>query len=153
MSRWQRRIGAIAGVLALTMTLAACGSTTHAAAPAKKKPTAAELVKKDWQDFFSGTTSAAEKVRLLEDGSAFAPVIDAQAKSAIASSASATVSSVSVHGRAATVHYTIDLAGKPVLSNQTGSAVLVGTTWEVGTASFCALLHLEGEKLPACPGG
>lgn len=106
----------------------------------------------NWEAFFSGRTPAAKKVSLVQDGSAFATVINAQAGSGMAKSVAAKVSKVTVaaSGKAATVRYSITMGGKAALSNQTGQAVKQAGTWKVGTASFCALLALEGTKPPAC---
>jgi hypothetical protein len=50
----------------------------------------------------------------------------------------------------AKVTYDILLSGTPVLTNQSGSAVLQDGTWKVSTTSFCGLLTLNGTKpLPA----
>jgi hypothetical protein len=51
------------------------------------------------------------------------------------------------------VRYSLDLGGKPVLTGQTGIAVLQGGKWKVGDQSFCALLALEQVKAPGCPKG
>ena len=104
----------------------------------------------NWEMFFSGKTSATEKLSLLEDSSAFATIVRAQAGSALAKSASATVASVKVSGSTASVRYTIDLGGAPALKNQNGEAVKSGGTWKVSAASFCTLLDLEQVKTKAC---
>jgi hypothetical protein len=84
-------------------------------------------------------------VDLLEDGQEFAPVISAQEGSALASQASASVSKVTVTkpSSQASVDYSILISGKPVLSNQSGTAVYQDGTWKVGVSSFCGLLALE----------
>jgi hypothetical protein len=105
-----------------------------------------------WVRFFAGTTGAAAKIALLQNGPAFAAVIDAQAGSPLAQGVMAKVASVTpTSPTTATVHYSLLIAGQSVLSGQTGQAVLVDGTWKVGVSSFCALLKLEGSKVPACP--
>jgi len=105
-----------------------------------------------WTKFFDGSTPAATKVELLANGKQFAPVIAAQAASPMAKGAAATVSSVDVTSpTTATVHYSITLNGQSALGNQTGQATLISGSWHVGDASFCALLALEGSKVPGCP--
>jgi hypothetical protein len=108
-------------------------------------------IKANWEAFFSGTTPAARKIALLQNGQEFAAVIQAQAASGLAKSASATVTAVHViSATQATVTYDIYLGGKPALSNQTGTAVHQDGTWKVGDVSFCQLLALEnGGKAPA----
>ncbi len=105
-----------------------------------------------WARFFAGTTSASDKQALLENGSAFAAAIAAQANSPIAKSTMAIVSKVTmVSADQAQVTYTISIGGLPALTNQTGTAVLVNGSWKVGAASFCQLLSLEGQTPSACP--
>ena len=115
------------------------------------RPSVPAQMKANWEAFFSGTTSAAKKISLLQNGQKFAAVIEAQAGSGLAKSASAKVTAVSVTSPTeATVTYDILLAGKPALTNQTGQAVYQDGTWKVGDASFCALLALEnGGKAPS----
>ena len=106
----------------------------------------------DWEAFFSGKTPVKRKIALVQDGSAFAQVIESQEKNnPLTSSTSAKVLSVTITGSNAVVRYTIDLGGKPALANQKGEAVLQAGTWKVGSQSFCALLLLEGTKAGACP--
>ncbi len=78
-------------------------------------------------------------------------MIDDQASSSLAKGASAKVKKVRlVSDTEANVTYTVLLDGVAALSNQTGTAVLQGGTWKVGSASFCGLLSLEGVKTTAC---
>jgi hypothetical protein len=101
--------------------------------------------------FFRGTTPAVRKVRLLQNGAAFAAVITAQATSPLAQSTAATVSAVTVQSTdRAVVVYTVTLAGQPALTNQTGVAVRESGSWKVAAVTFCALLTLEGRPPPAC---
>jgi len=111
----------------------------------------ASAVTKVWLDFFAGSTPASTKILLLQNGQQFAAVINAQAGTALAKGTTATVTSVTqASPTTALVQYSILLGGKPALQNQTGEAVLVSGSWLVGEPSFCALLALEGSKLPAC---
>jgi hypothetical protein len=154
---------ATAGCAAAVVLLVAAGcggggtggtTTTTSATTAPATPAAQRAeVKRVWERFFAGTTSAADKVQLLENGSAFAAAIEAQAKSALARQSSARVTRVTLVGpHKATVHYSIDLSGKPALTGQTGTAVKVGAAWKVGQASFCRLLALQGSVPTACAG-
>jgi hypothetical protein len=152
--------------MALASAVTACSSSSSSpstsSAPSSSAPassasasagdsSAAAQIKANWEAFFSGTTSAAKKISLLQNGQKFAAVIEAQARSGLAKSASAKVTAVSVTSPTkATVTYDILLAGKPALTNQTGQAVYQDGTWKVGDASFCALLALEnGGKAPS----
>jgi hypothetical protein len=105
----------------------------------------------NWTTFFSGQTSAARKLALLQNGSTFASIVNSQASSGLAQSAKAKVSAVT--GLTATsgdVHYAIYLGSTPALPNQVGVAVKQDGTWKVSDASFCVLLNLEGVRSPSC---
>ncbi len=145
--RATRTTTAVAGMaLVAAVAFAGCGgSSSSAKVPATKQISA------NWAAFFSARTPTAQRITLLQDGSAFSAVIRAQAGSALAKQASAKVLDVhTTSATAATVTYDILLSGSPVLKSQKGTAVLQHGTWQVGTASFCALLRLEGAAPPAC---
>jgi hypothetical protein len=136
---------------------AACGGSKHAATTTTGAPTPAAQkaeIKRVWERFFAGTTSASEKETLLQNGSRLSGALEAAAKSPFAKQSGARVSSVSLLGPAkAKVVYAILLSGKPVLSNRRGTAVKEDGTWKVGVASFCQLLTLQGGGMPkACSG-
>jgi hypothetical protein len=138
------------------MVLAGALSLGLVAGPAAASPSAgspAAQIKANWLAFFDGRTAAAKKVGLLEDGKSFAQVIAAQSKSPLARGVSAKVLSVQLSSKtSARVRYTLYEDGVAALKDESGTAVLQGGTWKVGVSSFCALLHLEGAKVPACPG-
>jgi hypothetical protein len=156
----------LAGLLLLgpmmAMAVAACGSSGPPKAPPSTPATSSALatsaaakVRADWEKFFDAKTAAADRVKLLQNGPQFLPVIRAQAGSSLASAASATVTKVQITGPGqAKVTYTILISGQPALRNQTGTAVWQDGTWKVGTASFCGLLTLEnGGKTAGLPAG
>ena len=151
----RRIISAPAFGLALVTALAACGSssTSSVSPPPSTHPpaSATALIKANWEAFFSGTTAAAKKITLLQNGQAYAAIINAQSGSSMASSASATVTKVAVTSPAqATVTYNVLLGTTPALTDQSGVAVYQNGTWKVGDASFCGLLALEnGGKAPS----
>lgn len=128
------------------------GSAPPTAAPSSSSATAAQI-KANWEAFFAGTTPAARKISLLQNGQTFSQIINAQAGLPIAKSTRAVVTAVNVtSATAATVKYSITLAGKTALADQTGQAVLESGVWKVGDSSFTALLGLEGVKVPAPTG-
>jgi hypothetical protein len=145
-------------VLGLAFITAACSSSgssttssppaTSGSAPATSSSSSAgtsatSQIKTNWVDFFSGKTSAPTKISLLQDGQKFASVINAQASTALATSATATVTAVVVESATtATVSYNIGVSGAS-LNNKTGTAVYEDGTWKVSDVSFCALLTLE----------
>jgi hypothetical protein len=145
---------------AACLGVAACSSSTTSSPPASSpsaKPSATstssaasgvsadeKAITANWTAFFDPKTSVAQRVKLLQDGPAFASVIQAQAGSALAGSASAQVTKVTVTTTSqAAVTYNVLLAGTPALKNQAGTAVYEDGTWKVGVASFCGLLTLE----------
>ena len=117
-------------------------------------PSPSLAVKTNWTAFFDGATSASRRVALLQNGAAFAKIIEAQSKSAMAKAISVKVTDVTIHSATeAGVTYTLYLSGSPVLSDLTGTAVREAGTWKVSTRSFCPLLQLEGVRAAACQAG
>jgi len=144
---WLAPIALVGGVLS---GCGGGGGRTAASGPAAAKA----QIKTDWTTFFNASTPASRRVRLLQDGQRYQPVIVAQSKSPLAQQSSASVSSITLTGpSSASVRYTILLAGKPALKNQTGTAVRAGGVWKVSDRSFCALLSLQGKPPPACASG
>ncbi|WP_067667643.1 hypothetical protein [Nocardia miyunensis] len=145
-----------AGALAalLTTTTAACGGADNKSGgtpSTSRQPTVTQAVTTTYQRFFDGSTSADEKIALLENGEAFAATIKAQAGSSMAKSTTATVSNVASSGTdRADVTFTILFNGKPALAGQSGTAIRTGGAWKVTAATFCALLTLEGNPPPVC---
>lgn len=134
----------------MSVLLLLATSLPLAASPAYAASTTSKI-EADWVAFFSGSTDANRKIALVQDGPSFAKVIKSQSTSPLAQSASAKVSKVVVDSKdTATVRYTVNLGGKPALTNQKGEAVLEGGTWKVGAKSFCSLLALEQVKVPVC---
>jgi hypothetical protein len=145
----------------LAVTAAACSSSPSApsktsappatsSAPATSSPAATggtattNEIATNWEAFFNAKTPTSQRVNLLEDGSQFQSVIQAQAGTGLAALATAKVTHVTVNSPTqATVTYNILVSGTPELTNQTGTAVLQNGTWKVGVASFCGLLTLE----------
>jgi hypothetical protein len=105
---------------------------------------AVNAITTNWEAFFNAKTPTPKRVSLLENGSQFQSVIQAQAGSGLAALATAKVTNVTVNSATqATVKYNILVSGTPELTNQTGVAVLQNGTWKVGVASFCGLLTIE----------
>jgi len=148
----QRRMAFVSvSLMVASGVMAACGSTTSSSAAAVKPPSPKTQIQRAFATFFDGTSPAKTKIKLLQNGSQFATVIDAQAKSSIAKGTSAKVSKVTIISPStATVVYTIYLGGQPALKDQSGEAVKLGGAWKVGDSSFCGLISLEGTKVPAC---
>jgi hypothetical protein len=142
--------------LVLAGTLAACGGSgknttggSTTTSPAAEKA----AIKSAYEKFFSSKTPTAERIKLLQNGRQFEPEIRALASNPLASNTSATVSSVTLQGASsAKVVYTVNIAGAaiPGLKNRAGTAVRESGTWQVGDASFCALVSLGGSPPKAC---
>ena len=124
-------------------------------APSSTEPTAGSAataaITTNWEAFFSGSTTATQKIALVQNGQLFATIINNQAGSSLSKSVTAKVLSVTLKsGTAATVTYNLLLGSTPALSNQAGAAVYENGVWKVGDVSFCALLTLEnGGTAPA----
>ncbi len=127
--------------------------TTASPSPGGGTSAAVTQIKTNWETFFNPKTPVTQRVNLLQNGSAFESIIKAQAGSPLASSATSTVSAVTVESSTqAKVTYSILVGGSPALKNQPGVAVFQDGIWKVGDQSFCALLTLEnsGKAPSAC---
>ena len=153
--------GGSASTSAAPSTAAPTTAAPTTAAPTTASPSsggastsaAVTQIKTNWVTFFNPKTPVTQRVNLLQNGSAFAPIITAQAGSPLASSATSTVSAVTVQSSThAKVTYSILVAGSPALKDQPGVAVFQDGIWKVGDQSFCALLTLEnnGKAPSAC---
>ncbi|MGD0741774.1 MAG: hypothetical protein ABSA31_00545 [Acidimicrobiales bacterium] len=108
-------------------------------------------IKTNWTLFFKGTTPAAQKEKLLQNGSKFAAFLKVQAKSAAAKETTVKVTKVKITSKtSATVIYTIYISGTPAEPNASGKAILENKVWVVSDTSFCALVSLEGAAPKAC---
>jgi hypothetical protein len=127
------------------------GTPASSGSSGSSSTSATSLIKTNWVQFFSGKTDAATKISLLENGQKFASVINAQAGTAIAAEAVATVTAVVLDSpTTASVTYNVGIGGGQGLNNQPGTAVLENGTWKVSDASFCSLLKLEnGGTMPS----
>jgi len=150
---WVSSRGAIALLTAVSLLVGMSATAAASTVPAARATTATAQAKitADWVTFFAGSTPAARKIALLQDGKTFAKVIEDQASSPISKSVAARVSKVTLTSSTqAKVRYTLTLGGQPALTNVQGQAVRISGTWKVGEGSFCGLLALEQEKFPAC---
>lgn len=171
-----RRLAAAcaASVACLTLALGACsssGSTSSAAASsaaatsapaatsAAASPSAsaatftgtAKTIADNWVKFFSPSTSATDKASLLQDGSTFTSVLQAQSSSAQSKATSVKVDAVTnITATSADVTWDLLLSGATALPNQKGTAVFQDGTWKVSKTSFCSLLSLQPPAPAAC---
>jgi hypothetical protein len=154
---YRRLIQTIVVVAALSATLAACTNapTTTPGGPTTTAASgdATAQITANWQDFFNAKTDNSRRAQLLENGTAFAATIQAQAANPLAATATAQVTKVTLTSPTqATVTYSILVGGQPALPDQTGTAILDNGTWKVSAASFCNLLFLEnGNSMKGLP--
>lgn len=145
---------ALGVVLAVALLVASLGLgplAAPAAASHRRATSAVAQIRKNWITFFRGATPAAKKIALVQNGKAFAKIIRAQARSGLATAASAKVSKITLLSKTkASVIYTVLLAGHPALKNAKGIALHLQRVWKVSAQSFCALLALEQVKPAAC---
>ncbi len=138
-----------------TSTTSAAASSSAAAAAAPSAPSSDPTVKAvtdTFVTFFNGKTPAAQKIALVENGSAFAPALQAQANNPTSATTTATVSNVKLTDPThAAVTYSILLNGSPALPNQSGQAVNDQGQWKVAVSTFCALMAMQGGAPTACP--
>jgi hypothetical protein len=152
---WTGGAALAACLVLLPLLVTACGGKSTAAVvtpspTASVSPTAA--ITSDWQTFFAGTTTAARKIALLQNGQQFAKTIQAQASSPLAKATQAKVTAVKVvSATTADVTYSILQGGQVALPNQQGQAVLEGGVWKVSAPSFQALLKLEQGQTSTTP--
>jgi hypothetical protein len=164
----------LAVVLALTVAACSSSSSTSAStsssstsAPAASSPASSAAasspgtagspaavaeITANWEKFFSSSTSTAERVSLLQNGSTFEAAIKAFANFPLASSLGAKVTNVTVNSAtSATVTYNITTSsGSSLLPNQKGTAVYQDGVWKVGDASLCGLFKLvPGGTVPS----
>lgn len=143
----------LALLLVAVVALAACGGAKTTTTPPETGPSPAftkQTITNNWEQFFSSKTDLAGKVRLMQHGEQFKPVIRAFASNPLASNVTATVRSVTLQGpNKAKVVYVVKFAGAS-LPKLTGTAVRENGTWKVGDASLCKLIALGGTTPSAC---
>jgi hypothetical protein len=129
----------------------AAASSAASSSPAGGNAAAVAAITANWEKFFSASTPVSEKVKLLQNGSAFSAAISGLMS--LVGGLGAKVTSVTVNSpTSATVTYNLTTKGSPLLSNQTGTAVYVDGVWKVGDTSLCGLLKLVpgGSTPTAC---
>jgi PBP1b-binding outer membrane lipoprotein LpoB len=132
----------LALVVVAGLVLAGCGGSSNNDAQAQ--------IKSAYQQFFSGKSSVADRVAVLQNGPKFKSVVQSFASNPLAKDVKVTVSSVALQGSdKANVVYTVSI-GSAALPKQNGTAVLQSGKWRVGYPSLCKLVALQGPAPPAC---
>jgi hypothetical protein len=133
----------LAPLLVAVLALAACGGGGGGSSDT-------DQIKSAYETLFSGKSSVADRVAVLQDGSRFKSVVESFASNPLAKNASAKVFSVTMQGAdKAKVVYTVKLGGTS-LTTQTGSAVKQNGTWKVGYLGLCKLVALGGTTPTVC---
>jgi hypothetical protein len=131
----------------VALALAGCGGSGHSQTSG---PSAEEQIKSAYEQFFSGKTSLANRVALLQNGSRYKALVSSFASNPLAKNASATVSSVKLQGSdKADVVYVVKLGGT-ALPKQTGTAVRENGSWKIDATSLCKLVELSGTTPSVC---
>jgi hypothetical protein len=139
----------LAPVVVAGLALAGCGGSSHTSTTNGTAAAQAQI-KTAYEKFFSGRTSVADRVAVLQNGPQFKSVVQSFASNPLAKNVNVTVSSVTLQGQdEAKVVYTVKL-GSAGLPKQTGTAVRQNGTWKVGYASLCRLVALQGSTPSAC---
>ncbi len=164
-------------IVTLGLVVTACSSSTspstkastpaHTSTPTSTPTSSGEpttgsgavaAIEANWATFFDAKSPNPRRIALLQDGTEFTAVINAQSKSLLAKEATSKATAVSLTGTSqAAVTYDILINGSAVLKDQHGVAVYQDGVWKVGLVSFCGLLKLENNNktsgLPAaCKG-
>jgi hypothetical protein len=132
-------------------TTAAAPASPAASGSATSSSAAAAQITANWEKFFNASTPTAERVTLLQNGSAFAAAITAFSQLPLAGGIGAKVTGVSVtSATAATVSYDLVSGSTTLLGGQKGTSVYQDGIWKVGDASLCGLFKLiPGGTVPA----
>jgi len=154
---------ALAGLLAVAAATSGCtGSKSKPSPSGAPTPTgtdvangvgdaAATEVTTAYLRFFDPTVAEAQKLELIQDGTAFSQAISQQSRSEFAKAGSVHVNKVTVtSANRATVIFTLLLDGKASLPNETGYAVRENGKWKVSGATFCGVLSAQGAPPPVC---
>jgi hypothetical protein len=139
---------AVLMLAALAGSLAGCGdsstttpsfivpSTDQLPPPADQDSIAAAFVM-----FFDGTRPASDRIALLESGEQYAQDLETLASSPAGTKISVSISSISLASPTeADVKYSLLVDGQPMLTDQTGTAVLQNGEWKVAATTFQSLL-------------
>ncbi|MFC8528058.1 MULTISPECIES: hypothetical protein [Nocardia] len=133
---------------AATSTKAAATTT---AAPATADAATTQAITQAYTTFFDATQPADKRAAQVQSGDAFLQILQAQASNPQGQGTTVSVGAIKlVDASNADVGYSLLINGAPVLPDQTGQAVKEGSTWKVASATFCALIAIQGGTSTAC---
>jgi hypothetical protein len=118
---------------------------------AAQKAADATSIKDSYVTFFAANTAMSTRAALLQNGSQFSQAMQGEFSQLANEKPSVTLNSVNVtNPSTASVNYTVDLNGQPVLKDQNGSAVKVNGKWLVSDLTLCQLLGMAGQSPSIC---
>jgi hypothetical protein len=125
--------------------------TSSSASSSAAESADAAAVRQTYTRFADPAVPVAQKVALLQDGSAFAPALTALSKTDYAKTVGLNITNVQITSpKLATVTLDVLLSGSPVVRGQKGYAVKENGTWKIAGATFCGLLAAQGPVPPVC---
>jgi hypothetical protein len=133
-------------------TTAGPPTTSPSTAPTTSAASARAAITANWEKFFQHSTTVAQRLALLQNGTALRQAVEQSAANPLQRQAAAKVRTVTLTSpTTAAVTYDVYLNGKLALPKAQGMAVLEGGTWKVAQASFCSLVSLASTApIPGC---
>jgi hypothetical protein len=114
---------------------------------------AQQQINTNYQNFFAAANTLKGRESVLQNGPAFAQLLQQYFLGLQSQKSSAIVNSVSfVNKTKANVIYTIDLNAQPVLNNQPGVALYLDNSWKVSDSTLCGLIKLASGTPAVCKG-
>lgn len=125
--------------------------TTSSSSTSGSESADAAAVRQTYMRFADPAVPVAQKVALLQDGSAFAPVLAELSKTDYAKTVGLNITNVAVTSpKQATVTVDVLLSGSPVVRGEKGYAVKENGTWKIAGTTFCGLIAAQGPVPPVC---
>jgi len=145
-------IGLVVIIVAVVVIIVVVHNNDKTKTLSQAQQTAAkQQIDSNWKTFFAASTTMQKRENLLQNGSNFTQLIEGEFQSLASEQSSAVVGTVSFpNTTSANVKYTVDLNGQPVLTNQSGQALLINNTWKVSDSTLCNLVKLAGSTPAVC---
>ncbi|HKC27174.1 MAG TPA: hypothetical protein VKB75_04105 [Jatrophihabitans sp.] len=112
---------------------------------------ARQQISRAYEQFFDSKTPLNTSVAALQHGSVFRSAVDQEGNTQVAQGVTAKVTATHAQSAdVAAVTFSLLSAGRPLLADTHGYAVLEGGKWKVAAQTFCSLLTLNGNPPKAC---